>query len=111
MVPRPIWLQTVIARVCVFFFALTAIAFLLFLLGNLQEFLESTQIALLRTAAISSFLYIICSIYFIGIAIVQAFRRGIVGWYRVVLIILGLVIALGVMLFTNFLQSWIEQVR
>ena len=93
-----------------FLFSLTATAFLLFLLGNLQDFLDSTQIALLRTAGISSFLYIVCAVYFLIVAGVQLVRRGSVGWHRILLIILGLVGSIGVMLFSNFLQSWIEQV-
>ena len=111
MTRRPIWLQIVLARFCVLTFALAVISVLLFLLGNLQEFLDSTQVLLLRIAAISSFLYVLTSVYFLGVAVIQLIRRYRVGWHRVVLIVMGLIVALGILLFTNFIQSWIEQVR
>ncbi len=108
---RPIWLQTVLARACVFTFALSVISFSLFLLGNLQEFLDTTQEMLLRIASVSSFLYLLVGLYFLAVAVVQLARRGVVGWRRVVLVAGGLAPSLGILLFTNFVQSWIEQVR
>jgi hypothetical protein len=105
------WIQTVVSRVCVFLFSLFLISFLLFLLGNLQEFLDSTQLVLLRVSGAAAFFYVVATIYFIVIAVAMAIRRLEVGWYRVVLAVIGLLLAAGVLLFTNFLRSWIEQVR
>ena len=87
------------------------ITFLLFLLGNLQEFLDSTQVFLLRVTGVSTFLYVVCGVYFLGISVVQLIRRGRVGALRVIFIVTGLVISTGILLFTNFLRSWVEQIR
>ena len=87
------------------------ITFLLFLLGNLQEFLDSTQVFPLRVTGVSTFLYVVCGVYFLGISVVQLIRRGRVGALRVIFIVTGLVISTGILLFTNFLRSWVEQIR
>lgn len=111
MKPRPLWIQTVVFRVCVFLFMFSLIAFGLFLLGNLQEFLDSTQIMLIRIAGVSAFFFIVCGLYFLGIAVVLAVRGQRVGWYRVLLVVIGIALSTAIVLFSNFLQSWIEQVR
>ena len=111
MARKPFWIQTVVARICVLLFSLFVIPFLLFLLGNLQEFLDTTQIMLLRISGAASFFYVVSSLYFLGIAIFLLVRRHRVGWYRIVLVVVGLAMASGVLFFTNFLRSWIEQVR
>ncbi len=108
---RRIWLQVVLTRLCVLFFALNIIVFALFLIGNLQEFLDSTQLLLLRIAAVSSFLYVVFGVYSMILAIVQIIRGGYVHALRFVLNIFGLIISGGVLFFSNFLQSWIDQVR
>ena len=111
MEKRSFWIDTVVSRASIVFFSLSIITFLLFLLGNVQEFLDSTQIVLLRVASISSFVYVVAAIYFIGISVVFRMHRERVGWHRLVLVIIGFVVELGVLLVTNFIQSWIEQVR
>ena len=85
--------------------------FLLFLLGNLQEFLDTTQLLLLRIAGISSFLYVVFGLYSAVIALVQSIRRQRVRFYRSLLNAFGLVVSGGILFLSYFLQSWIEQVR
>jgi hypothetical protein len=110
MEKRSLWLDTVVSRASIVFFSLSVMAFLLFLLGNLQEFLDSTQVMLLQIAGVTSFLYVVAAIYFVGIGIVFRVHRERVGWHRLVLVVAGLIVEVGILLVANFIQSWIEQV-
>ena len=59
------WVPDVLGRILVFLFFLLVFSFLLYLLGNSQDFLDATQGVLLRILEFTGLLYIILSIFFL----------------------------------------------
>lgn len=57
------WLSGVIGRACTFFVFMTFLTALLFFLGSFQNFLDETQIMLLRTMQWCSMLAVLSSIF------------------------------------------------
>ncbi len=72
---RFLWLPTVIGRLCIFFFFVTLVVALLFLLGNFQDFLDSTQVLLLHLFDVSCTILVVSCLYYAGVLGWLALRR------------------------------------
>jgi hypothetical protein len=91
-------------RAAVFCFALSQLALALYLLGNFQEFLDSTQVmllVLLRLALIAGILSALT--YFVVSFFAGRARAG-----RLILCFLSIVYSAGLLLVTGFLSAWFQ---
>jgi hypothetical protein len=95
-----------IGRAVVFFFVLAALLFALYLLGNFQEFLDSTQALLLRLLRPALLAEVLLALLYVVLLLVRARRRLLVG--RLVLSFLSAVLCAGLLLATGFLSAWFQ---
>lgn len=70
------WLPEIVRKISVFLFLITAVVFITFIIGNFQEFLDSTQLILLNIFEIIAVAFIISGIYHIIFTIVIMIRSG-----------------------------------
>lgn len=103
-----LWLPSAVTRISIFLFFFSLLVLSLFLLGNFQSFLDSTQTMLLHIFESSSLLYVVSVIFFVIMRAVLAVR----GFERfrplsVVLALLGACFLFAVYLGFGFLLTWI----
>lgn len=104
-----LWLPSATARISVFLFFFSLLVLSLFLLGNFQNFLDSTQVILIHIFEGSSLLYVVTALYFVGLRIVMAIRRRLrLATLPVVVSFLGAVFLFAVYLFFGFLVAWLK---
>ncbi len=68
------WIPGIIRKVSILLFLLTTVIFLTFLIGNFQEFLDSTQLILLNIFELFAGIFIMSGIYHIIILIANMIR-------------------------------------
>lgn len=95
-------------RAAVFFFISTVLLFFFYLLGNLQDFLDDTQLFLVSLLNVSLLLQLVSSIYLAGFLAMRCIRekRGFPA--RFILLALSAVFSLGLLVAIRFLQSWLR---
>ena len=108
---KSIWLQVLVGRTCVFLFLLSIIVAGLFFLGNLQEFLDSTQILLLNMLNVTTLVFLSFAVFFLTILIVEGARRRKLHPVKIVLTIIGIILIAFIFFMSNFLSSWLTEVR
>ncbi|HUX21606.1 MAG TPA: hypothetical protein VMW69_10245 [Spirochaetia bacterium] len=103
------WLPSVVARICFFLFFFSLLVLSLFLLGNFQNFLDSTQVSLLHIFEGSSLLYVVTTLYYVVLRIVTAIRRCL-RWRTlpVIVALVGAVFLFAAYLFFGFLFAWLK---
>ena len=69
-----LWIPGVIRKISILLFYITAVVFLIFLIGSFQEFLDSTQLILLNIFEIVAGAFIVTGIYHIIIISVMMVR-------------------------------------
>lgn len=109
MQDRTIWLATVVGRISAFIFTSIIILTGLFFLGNIQEFLDKTQIMLLNLIDIISPIYLFSAVSFIILLILEGVRLRKFFFGQLILTLLAIVLVVALFFFSNFLNSWIEQ--
>lgn len=103
------WLPSVVAGITIFLFFFSLLVLALFLLGNLQNFLDSTQSMLLRIFEISSLLYVVSALYYVVLDIILAIRKKRrLHPVSMVLSIAGAALVFGTYLFFGFLITWLN---
>jgi len=109
---QELWLPSAAARITLFLFFFSLLVMSLFLLGNFQSFLDSTQTMLLAVFEGASLLYVVAALYWVIVQIVLAIR-GVARLNAVslVLSILGIGFLLGAHLVFGFLIAWLEPVN
>lgn len=109
---QELWLPSAAARITLFLFFFSLLVMSLFLLGNFQSFLDSTQTMLLAVFEGASLLYVVAALYWVIVQIVLAIR-GVARLNAVslVLSILGIGFLLGAHLVFGFLIVWLEPVN
>ncbi len=95
-------------RAVVFFFLFTLLVFFFYLLGNLQDFLDSTQLFLVFLLNLSLILQIVTSVYFAGFLVMRSIKEKRVFVARFVLLALSMFFSLGLLAAVRFLQSWLQ---
>ena len=106
MQKREMWLQHIAGRLCAFLFSVMVITVGLFLLGNAQEFLERTQLLLLRILKTGSIVFLCTAVYFMIMLVFEGIRlrRFRIGQF---FLTLGGVALVGAVFFlANFISSW-----
>jgi hypothetical protein len=91
-------------RVAVFSFVLSQVALALYLLGNFQEFLDSTQVLLLVLLRLALIAGILSALTFAVVSFVV--RRARAG--RLILCFFSIVYSAALLLVTGFLSAWFQ---
>ncbi|MCK5005762.1 MAG: hypothetical protein KAR73_00135 [Spirochaetales bacterium] len=99
-------LYWLVARGVVFFFIFSLLLFLLYLLGNFQEFLDSTQIFLIKLLKISLLAEVFLGILYI--LLVFILRRQRRYYLKLIFCSLSVVISYLLLLAFSFLSAWFQ---
>jgi hypothetical protein len=91
-------------RAAVFCFVLSMLALALYLLGNFQEFLDSTQVLLLTVLRLALLAEVLSALLYIPVSL--ALGRHRVG--RLLLCFLSAVYSIALLLATGFLSAWFQ---
>lgn len=97
-----------VGRLCVFLFPVVVLLSGLFLLGNFQEFLDSTQIFLLSLLRVATLSFIIAAVYHLLVLTVHVMRKGRVSFFAFLFSLLGMVVVGAIYFLVNFLSSWLD---
>lgn len=101
-------LSSYTGRAVVFFFAASALLLFFFLVGNSQEFLDSTQAMLLSALTASLSLELVCGVTLAAFLVQRALierRAFVVRW---VLLVLSQIVSLALLLGLHWLRSWLR---
>lgn len=110
MRPTKVWdvFSAVFGRLLSFFFVLTLLLLLLYVLGSYQEFLDSSQEWLLRIARISLAGVVFTGVNSLVLIVIRAFAgaRFRVGRFAVVL--LAVILGIALLGTLTFLSTWFQ---
>jgi hypothetical protein len=101
-------LSSFMGRAVVFFFFLSVLLFFFYILGNYQDFLDSTQLSLLSFLRFALSLELACSAYF-GILLVRQSvheRRAFI--FRWVLLAFSTTGSVGLLLVLQYVRAWLH---
>ncbi len=84
-----IWLPEIINKITLFTFLSSLAVLLLFVAGNFQGFIDSTQIFLLRMFRFTGLTYMVTGIYNLFIDTAVLFKNGRIYSKRVILTVIG----------------------
>ncbi len=102
------WITGVLRKASIFLFLLLLFLLLQFYLGNLQNFLDSTQLKLLTMVEITGLLFIIISVYYFVFLIISAVVEKRVRIFALLSSVLGAGVGIGVYFGVQFLISWFQ---
>ena len=99
-------LYWLVARGVVFFFLLSLLLLLLYLLGNFQEFLDTTQVFLLDALRFTLLAEVFLGVlYILVVFVLKRQRRHFV---KVILCFLSLLLCWALLLGVSFLVTWFQ---
>jgi hypothetical protein len=101
-------LSSFAGRAVVFFFSTSVLLLFFYLLGNDQDFLDSTQTILLSVLSLSLALELVCAVYlvvFLARRVVRERKAFLVRW---VLLVLSMLVCGGLLLVLRWLDSWLR---
>jgi len=90
----------------VFFFIFSLLLFLLYLLGNFQEFLDSTQIFLIQLLKISLLAEVFAGLLYLVMVFMLRRQRRFLG--KVILCSLSVLASFVLLLAFSFLTAWLQ---
>jgi hypothetical protein len=90
----------------VFFFIFSLLLFLLYLLGNFQEFLDSTQIFLVQLLKVSLLAEVFVGLLYLLMVFMLRRQRRFLG--KVILCSLSVVVSFVLLLAFSFLTAWFQ---
>jgi hypothetical protein len=99
-------LYWLVSRTVVFFFIFSLLLFLLYLLGNYQEFLDSTQIFLIHLLKVSLLAEVFTGILYLFMVFLLRRQRRYLG--KVILCSLSVVSSFVLLLAFSFLTAWFQ---
>ena len=99
-------LYWLVARVVVFFFIFALLLFLLYLLGNFQEFLDSTQIFLIQLLKVSLLAEVFFGLLYLLLVFMMRRQRRLLG--KLILCFLSIVGCFVLLLAFSFLSAWFQ---
>jgi len=99
-------LYWLVARTVVFFFIFSLLLFLLYLLGNFQEFLDSTQIFLVQLLKVSLLAEVFVGLLYLLMVFMLRRQRRFLG--KVILCSLSVVVSFVLLLAFSFLTAWFQ---
>jgi len=99
-------LYWLVARTVVFFFIFSLLLFLLYLLGNFQEFLDSTQIFLIQMLKVSLLAEVFVGLLYLLMVFWLRRQRRFLG--KVILCSLSVLASFVLLLAFSFLTAWFQ---
>jgi hypothetical protein len=90
----------------VFFFIFSLLLFLLYLLGNFQDFLDSTQIFLIQLLKVSLLAEVFVGLLYLLMVFLMRRQRRFLG--KVILCSLSVVTSFVLLLAFSFLTAWFQ---
>jgi hypothetical protein len=99
-------LYWLVARTVVFFFIFSLLLFLLYLLGNFQDFLDSTQIFLIQLLKVSLLAEVFVGLLYLVMVFLLRRQRRFLG--KVILCSLSVVASFALLLAFSFLTAWFQ---
>jgi hypothetical protein len=101
-------MSSFVGRAVVFFFLASALLFFLYVVGNYQDFLDSTQLFLLTLLRVSLSLELVTGVWLVGFLIYRnvAEKRAFIA--RWVLLVLSLAVCLVLLAALRFVQQWLQ---
>lgn len=106
-----LWLASATGKLSVFFFLSSLLLFGMYLLGNFQEFLDSTQTMLLTAVRIVSFLSGISGLYYAVSLVISMVYRKKTRFLRLALSVLGSLVSFALAAGSSFLLALFASVR
>ena len=97
------WIPGTIKKISVFLFLLAAVVFIIFIIGNFQEFLDSTQLVVLNIFEIIAAAFIISGIYHIIFTIVMMVRSRTQEFISLGITLAGEAIVISFFLLSNII--------
>ncbi len=101
------WLPSVVKRINLFLFLEILMMTLLYILGNFQGFLDSTQILILEIFKTGSIIFIISACYQLILIVVSAFIKRKFDIAAFFLSIIGAAVVAALLLLSEFIVTWI----
>lgn len=99
-------LYWLVARGVVFFFISSLLLFLLYLLGNFQEFLDSTQIFLIQLLKVGLLTEVFLGLLYVVLVFLLRRQRRFLG--KLILCTLSIVSSFILLLAFSFLSAWFQ---
>ena len=93
-------------KVFIFLFLIIVILLFLYILGNRQEFLDSTQIFILKLTLYASSLSFITGIILLASYILVSIKIKSINVSKVIFISLATIFCLGILLTVKFISVW-----
>jgi hypothetical protein len=107
---QPFWLGSLVNKIFVLLFVFQVIVFFYFVIGNFQEFVDSTQLTLLRIQKVSGIFFIMYAVYSILMQIFTgAAKRGFSA-VRFILTIVGFIVGAGMVIIVYFFLTIVTPV-
>ena len=101
-------LSSFTGRAVAFFFIISILLLFFYLIGNYQDFLDSTQIFLLSLLHVSLGFELTCGVWLAGFLVYRnrhEHRRSLFRW---ILLILSLVCCAALLLALSYVQQWLQ---
>jgi len=101
-------LSSFTGRAVAFFFVISILLLFSYLIGNYQDFLDSTQIFLLSLLHVSLGLQLACGVWLAGFLAYRnkhEHRRFLLRW---ILLILSCVCSAGLLVALSYVQQWLQ---
>jgi hypothetical protein len=102
-----LWLPALSRKVTVFLFFLSISLLFLYIIGNLQRFMDSTLVRLLSYFTLSASLYLITSILSLILHIAERLYEARSGVAYVTFIVLSDLVMLAFLLGVEFILAWL----
>lgn len=104
------WLGPLVNKIFVFLFVFQAIVFFYFVVGNFQDFVDSTQILLLKVQKVSGIFFIIYAVYSILVQIVYGAARKGFSLVRFCFTIVGFLVGSGMVIIVYFFLTLVTPI-
>ena len=98
-------ISAIIREITILLFLLSAVVFLTFVIGNFQEFLDSTQLILLNIFEILSGMFILLGMYHIIVTITLMIKYKSHYFVRLGIIVAGEIIVIFLFLLANIINT------
>ncbi len=102
------FLCRLLGKGALFFFLLSLLVLGTYLLGNFQDFLDGSQLFLLRGLEVTLLLEVVCGALYLGALLLQAAARRRFRVLRFSLAALALAVGSVLLLGLKFLSAWIQ---
>jgi len=101
-------LSSFTGRAAVFFFFLSLLFFFFFILGNYQDFLDSTQLFLLSLLRLALVLELASAAYFAIFLVRRSFSERHLFILRWVLLVIAMAGSTGLLLALQYVRAWLH---